>query len=119
MTMVRAFPTSLAEHDGWICGPLRSPKQLLTKQDYIGHASIHDDVTARRAGFAGGTIEGSTHFSLLEPLGVKLWGEHWFERGAISVRYRSPAYAGEETRACARRVDETTAQVEVRKVDGT
>lgn len=115
--MVQAFATNLEAHDGWICGPFRIPEQLLAEQDYIGHPSVHDDATARRAGFAGGTIEGPTHFSALEPLGVKFWGERWFERGCISVRYRSPAYSGDETRACARRVDDTTAVVEIRKSD--
>ena len=49
-------------------GPLRKPRQMLSDQEYGGHASIHDDTTAEKLGFRAGPIEGPTHFSLFPPL---------------------------------------------------
>ncbi len=45
-----------------------SPTQMLQAQAYDSHASIHDDATAQKLGFQGGTIEGPTHFSQFAPL---------------------------------------------------
>ncbi|MFN7418272.1 MAG: hypothetical protein ACK5T8_09885, partial [Alphaproteobacteria bacterium] len=56
-----------AKPDGMFVGPWRSPRNMLTAQSYDGHKSIHDDDTASKLGFRGGTIEGPTHFSLLAP----------------------------------------------------
>ena len=56
------FMTALEEIDGVIAGPMRYPRQMLAVQEYGGHASIHDDATAQKLGFQGGTIEGPTHF---------------------------------------------------------
>jgi len=80
---VRAFDTAIEETPGRLTGPWRSPYQMLHAQVYDAHASIHDDATARKLGFKGGTIEGPTHFSQFAPLGERLWGRAWFERGCI------------------------------------
>ena len=63
-----AFTTELLERDHLLVGPWRSPKQMLHAQVYDSHASIHDDATAQKLGFQGGTIEGPTHFSQFAPL---------------------------------------------------
>ena len=70
-----AFTTELAERDNLLVGPWRSPKQMLHAQVYDSHASIHDDATAQKLGFQGGTIEGPTHFSQFAPLGERVWGQ--------------------------------------------
>ena len=57
--MTKAFATEIAENDGVLSGPWRQPKQMLHAQTYDSHASIHDDATARKLGFQGGTIEGN------------------------------------------------------------
>lgn len=85
--------------DGTLVGPWRSPRNMLTAQSYDGHKSIHDDDTASSLGFRGGTIEGPTHFSLLAPLGVHIWGQAFLARGCISAHYRAPCFEGEETQA--------------------
>ena len=72
-------------------------------QEYDGHASIHDDFTARKLGFKGGTIEGPTHFSQFAPLGFAAWGDAWLASGCISAHYRAPVFEGEEVRAYLRR----------------
>ena len=58
-----AFRTEVSERDNLLIGPWRSPKQMLHAQVYDSHASIHDDATAQKLGFQGGTIEGPTHLA--------------------------------------------------------
>jgi hypothetical protein len=90
------FTTPLA-----LMGPLRRPRQMLTEQEYGGHASIHDDAMAEKLGFRAGPIEGPTHFSLFAPLLAHIWGRAWFERGSFSAHYQNMVVEGEETRAFA------------------
>lgn len=94
-----AFDTKIEDCGDEFAGPWREPKQMLAAQSYDSHASIHDDETAQRLGFKGGTIEGPTHFSQFEPLGAYLWGKAWFESGCVSAHYRSPVFEGEKVRA--------------------
>lgn len=99
--MIQLFDTPIADLDTEIAGPMRAPLQMLASQTYDGHASIHEDDTAQKLGFKGGTIEGPTHFSQFDPLAVHLFGEAWFETGCISVQYRNPVFEGEKVQAFA------------------
>jgi hypothetical protein len=99
MIMQTAFDTSIEESGDTLVGPLRGPRQMLATQEYDSHASIHDDATAQKLGFKGGTIEGPTHFSQFAPLCVALWGPRWLEVGCLSVHYRNPCFEGERVRA--------------------
>ncbi|WP_407941191.1 hypothetical protein [Neoaquamicrobium microcysteis] len=114
------FDTVVTEVDGVLCGPARQPRQMLSDQSYAGHASIHDDATARKLGFQGGTIEGPTHFSQFAPLCCSIWGEQWLATGCISVHYRAPSFDGEDVIAWLRRpgIDERQAQIWMTKTDG-
>ena len=94
-----AFRTEILERDNLLAGPWRSPRQMLQAQVYDSHASIHDDATAKKLGFQGGTIEGPTHFSQFAPLCERIWGQAWFETGCLSAHYRNPAFEGEEVQA--------------------
>lgn len=94
-----AFRTEILERDNLLVGPWRSPRQMLQAQVYDSHASIHDDATAQKLGFQGGTIEGPTHFSQFAPLCELVWGQAWFETGCLSAHYRNPAFEGEEVQA--------------------
>jgi hypothetical protein len=94
-----AFRTEILERDDLLVGPWRKPRQMLQAQVYDSHASIHDDATAQKLGFQGGTIEGPTHFSQFAPLGERIWGQAWFETGCLSAHYRNPAFEGEEVQA--------------------
>jgi len=96
---MKAFETPITESADSLAGPWRRPRQMLHAQTYDSHASIHDDATAQKLGFQGGTIEGPTHFSQFAPLCERLWGEAWFETGCISAHYRNPAFEGEEVQA--------------------
>ena len=96
---MKAFDTEITENNGMLAGPWRQPKQMLNSQVYDSHASIHDDATAQRLGFQGGTIEGPTHFSQFAPLCERIWGKAWFETGCLSAHYRNPVFEGEEVQA--------------------
>jgi hypothetical protein len=116
-----AFTTEISEHDNLLVGPWRSPKQMLQAQVYDSHASIHDDATAQKLGFQGGTIEGPTHFSQFAPLCERIWGQAWFETGCLSAHYRNPAFEGEEVQASIEKPKpgKTTCAIGMTKRDGT
>ncbi|MDP1632694.1 MAG: hypothetical protein Q8L66_14865 [Caulobacter sp.] len=116
-----AFQTAIEDIDGVLVGPWRTPRQMLADQEYGGHASIHDDETAQKLGFKGGTIEGPTHFSQFGPLGFAVWGERWFAEGCLSVQYRAACYEGEQVRAFMTRPAPDQAQTEIwmERADGT
>lgn len=116
-----AFRTEILERDNLLVGPWRSPRQMLQAQVYDSHASIHDDATAQKLGFQGGTIEGPTHFSQFAPLCERVWGEAWFETGCLSAHYRNPAFEGEEVQATLEqpKPGQTICAIGMTKRDGT
>lgn len=115
------FETPVDDVDGELRGPLRAPRQMLASQSYDGHASIHDDSTAQSLGFKGGTIEGPTHFSQFDPLGVRLFGDAWFSHGCISAHYRNAVFEGDRVRAVARPDGDGASRAAIRmeREDGT
>jgi hypothetical protein len=117
----KTFDTPITEAGDVLVGPWRTPQQMLAAQQYDEHTSIHDDSTAQRLGFQGGTIEGPTHFSQFAPLCEQLWGRAWFETGCISAHYRNPSFAGEEVQAIVTKSAGLQNQVSIRmdKRDGT
>lgn len=121
MTTSTAFDTVIEDTGEALVGPWRQPRQMLHAQTYDSHASIHDDATAQKLGFKGGTIEGPTHFSQFAPLCARLWGDEWFESGCISAHYRNAAYEGEEVQAIIEKPADGARHAAVRMVkrDGT
>jgi hypothetical protein len=117
----KAFETVITETSDSLVGPWRRPHQMLNAQVYDSHASIHDDATAQKLGFQGGTIEGPTHFSQFAPLCEHLWGKAWFETGCISAHYRNPSFAGEEVQAILAKPEPDAKQCKIQMVkrDGT
>jgi hypothetical protein len=76
-------------------GPVRHPRNL-----YAGSAgSIHDDATATRLGFRGGTVAGSVHLDQFPPLLVRAFGDRWFETGSLSMYFRNATTDGEPVQA--------------------
>jgi hypothetical protein len=118
---LKAFDTAINESADSLVGPWRRPHQMLHAQVYDSHASIHDDATAQKLGFKGGTIEGPTHFSQFAPLGERLWGQAWFESGCLSAHYRNAAFEGEEVQAILKKPAPGQSQSEIQMVkrDGT
>jgi hypothetical protein len=118
---MKAFETTITEAADSLTGPWRRPHQMLHAQVYDSHASIHDDATAQKLGFQGGTIEGPTHFSQFAPLCERVWGKAWFETGCISAHYRNPAFEGEEVQAILAKPEPGQKQgaIQMVKRDGT
>ena len=117
----KAFETIITETPDFLVGPWRQPHQMLNAQVYDSHASIHDDATAQKLGFQGGTIEGPTHFSQFAPLCASVWGQSWFEAGCISAHYRNPSFEGEEVQAMLAKPEpgQKQCQIQMVKRDGT
>lgn len=49
--------------------------------------SIHDDVTAAKLGFRGGTVAGSIHMDQFPPVLLRIFGPRFFEDGALSLYF--------------------------------
>jgi hypothetical protein len=113
------FATPIETAGSTLIGPWRAPLQMLAAQHYDADGSIHDDATAQKLGFRGGTIEGPTHFSQFAPLAFALWGIRWFSEGCISAHYRNVAYEGERVRAKMTQTRADHATITMEKEDGT
>ncbi len=111
---LEAFQTELT-----VTGPVRAPKQMLADQEYDGHASVHDEATADKLGLAGAPIEGPTHFSQFDPIGVRLWGEKWFEQGCISSHFENMVIEGETVQPFATIWHSNVARIGASKGDGS
>src|SRR5258705_14020880 len=66
-----------------------------------GAGSIHDDATAAKLGFRGGTVAGSIHMDQYAALLVEIYGQRWFERGALSLYFLNATVDGEVVAAVA------------------
>jgi hypothetical protein len=64
--------------------------------------SIHDDATATKLGFRGGTVAGSIHLELFPPLMLRAFGNRWFERGTLSMYFLNATTDREAVRAFVR-----------------
>lgn len=76
-------------------GPFRIPRN--TAQEIKG--SIHDDATASKLGFKGGTVAGSIHMDQFVPALLDLHGEAWFSTGGLSLMFKQATVDGEAVRA--------------------
>jgi hypothetical protein len=77
--------------------------------------SIHDDATATKLGFRGGTVAGSIHLELFPPILLGAFGNRWFERGTISMYFLNATTDREAVRAFVKEPphDATDAQVDI------
>lgn len=118
--MTQAFDTQLEVVGQVLAGPWRKPVNMLLKQSYDNHLSLHDDAMAQKLGFKAGPIEGPTHYSQFAPLGVAIWGERFLTEGCLSAHYRNMVMEGEEVRAfIEREPGEDHAKIWATKRDGT
>jgi len=115
------FATPIQDTGTELIGPLRMPRQMLAAQKYDDHTSIHDNETAQKFGFKGGTIEGPTHFSQFVPLCVALWGPQWLAQGSLSAHYRNACFEGEKVRAFVTKPKDngTYTSIRMEREDGT
>src|SRR5262245_38272034 len=63
-----------------------------------GAGSIHDDATASKLGFRGGTVAGSIHMDQYATALVDVFGPAWFERGALSLYFINATIDNEAVR---------------------
>ena len=56
---------------------------------------IHDDDTAQKLGFAGGTIAGSLHMEQFPPQLIAHFGNDWWQRGNLSLYFKSATIEGD------------------------
>jgi hypothetical protein len=119
--MYQPFDTPIQDSGTELIGPLRVPRQMLAAQKYDDHTSIHDNDTAQKFGFKGGTIEGPTHFSQFVPLCVALWGPHWLAQGSLSAHYRNACFEGDKVRASIAKPKDgaTYTTIRMEREDGT
>lgn len=83
--------------DGVMTGPVRRPVNAAAQ----AKGSIHEDATASKLGFRGGTVAGSIHMDQFPPLLVEAFGQRWFERGSLSLYFENATMGGEPVRAFA------------------
>ena len=93
--MTQRVAEGITVQDGVIVGPLRqSVNQAQSITD-----SIHNDATASKLGFRGGTVAGSIHLELFPPVLLEAFGNRWFEQGTLSVKFRNATTDREPVRA--------------------
>jgi hypothetical protein len=86
---------SILREAGRLVGPWERPINIAANRV----ASIHDDDMAKRLGFAGAIVSGRTHLSTFVPLLLDAFGNHWFEKGTLSIEFRYGTLDREEVRA--------------------
>ncbi|MGH8996247.1 MAG: hypothetical protein ACRDYB_09515 [Acidimicrobiales bacterium] len=118
--------------EGWLRGPVRTPRNRASSEwqarrgpDAAGRpgragGNIHDDATAQKLGFRGGTIAGSIHLDQFPPVVIAAFGQRWFEEGSISLQFRNATIDAEPVVAMVRLPDGPAPQVEARmdRADG-
>jgi hypothetical protein len=76
-------------------GDYRKPRNSAAQ----AKGSIHDDATASKLGFKGGTVAGSIHMDQFVPGLLEIYGERWFETGAMSLYFTQATVDAEAVRA--------------------
>jgi len=84
----------LAAEGAWT-GDFRKPRNSAAQ----AKGSIHDDATAARLGFKGGTVAGSIHMDQFVPGLLAIYGDGWFETGAMSLYFTQATVDAEAVRA--------------------
>lgn len=101
---------AIIEQNGVLVGPYRAPRNLAQVQK----GSIHDDATASKLGFRGGTVAGSIHMEQFPPILLRAFGQRWFETGSLSCYFRNATLDGERVRTLAQAPTTTSdAQINV------
>ena len=80
-----------------IVGEFREPHNTASQS----RGSIHDDATASKLGFRGGTVAGSLHMDQFAPLALQLYGDDWWKLGNMSFYFRQATVDQEPVRAFA------------------
>lgn len=76
-------------------GEFRRPRNMAQQEK----GSIHDDATASKLGFRGGTVAGSIQMDQFVPRLIDVYGEAWFETGGLSLYFTQATIDMEEVQA--------------------
>ena len=95
MTQTAPF-AALDLSGGGLAGPFRHPVNV--SREAVG--SIHDDDTAQKLGFRGGTVAGNIHMEQFPPLFAARFGQAWTSPGGLSLYFLQPTTDGEPVQAC-------------------
>lgn len=112
--MPNTEPFQLIERDGVFSGPVRRPANA----SKLAAGSIHDDATAQRLGFRGGTVAANIHFEQFPPLLEAVLGADWARTGGLSLYFLSPTTDGEPVQAFARLEAPGRAEVWMQNAEG-
>jgi hypothetical protein len=93
-----AEPFAAILENGVLAGPVRAPRNSAR---HAGAGSIHDDATAQKLGFRGGTVAGSLHMEQFPPLLTKSLGDDWIQTGGMSLYFKYATTDGEPVQAFA------------------
>ena len=74
---------------------VRGPLRRAVNRSADRRGSIHDDATAQKLGFRGGTVAGSVHMDQFPPMLMERFGQAWFETGSLSLQFRNATISGE------------------------
>ena len=102
----------LTQEEGLLVGP---PRTAINR----GAISIHNPETARRLGFRGAVVGGSSHLNVFAPPLLHVFGNEWFERGTLSIYFLNTVVSEEQIQAVVERPTGGAKQVKVhaRRVD--
>ena len=78
-----------------MAGPVRRPDNF--SKAAVG--SIHDDATAHKLGFRGGTVAANIHFEQFPPLMDAAFGPSWIRTGGLSLYFMNATTDGEPVQA--------------------
>ncbi len=78
-----------------------------------GAGSIHDDATAEKLGFRGGTVAGDVHMNQFPPVLVEIFGQRWFENGNLSLSFKNATIDLEKVQVFAEPLAEGATQTRV------
>jgi hypothetical protein len=121
--------TGVEVRDGFHRGPERAPenrafaaaRRTTGAPQAPAATNIHDDSTAQKLGFKGGTIAGSIHMDQFVPVLIDAFGPRWFETGSLSLAFRNATISGEPVVAMVAAVPEgpdVQVQVRMERPDG-
>lgn len=119
----------ITSSDGFFRGAVRAPENraFTAARAATGAApipsatNIHDDTTAQKLGFRGGTIAGSIHMDQFVPVLLAAFGPRWFETGSLSLAFRNATISGDPVVAIVGEVpagDDVQVAVRMERPDG-
>lgn len=101
-----------------IKGPKWSGRNL---SHNLGSGSVHNNKTATDLGFRGGPVRADNHMNQFVPVLLEIFGQTWFERGHLSLDFKSATLEHEEVQVHAEELETNTFQTNVwmERDDGT